>query len=123
MSSGATPEEWHYLVGLEVRGPVTLEQLSNLITAGTLAETVLVSSKDSARWRPAKEVFDQLPATWRLEQPLSPSPLNNHPSAFQSAGSRSLFGQIGDTLNQVAGTEKLESFSLHEMFSDTFQRR
>src|SRR5262245_27171492 len=50
-------QEWHYLVGMEVRGPVSLEQLSALIAAGSLADTVMVAAKDAPQWRPAAQVL------------------------------------------------------------------
>src|SRR4051812_11047318 len=117
MNSGPIPPEWYYLHGTEVRGPVSLEQLSSLVAAKTLSETVMVAAKGSAQWRPAGQVLNEY-RTARLVHPDLP-PLPN----ASATSSKSLLDQLGDTLSQVAGTEKLEGFSLQEMFSETFKRR
>src|SRR5581483_3595006 len=119
MNNESAKPEWHYIIGMEIRGPVSLEQLASLLSAGTITESVLVSAKDSAGWRPAGEVLDELRAG-RTARTGSP-PLAGRPAASEK--SKSLLDQIGETLNLVAGTEKLEGFSLQEMFSETFRER
>jgi RsiW-degrading membrane proteinase PrsW (M82 family) len=114
MNSEPTQPEWYYLVGVEVRGPVSLEQLSALVAGRTLSATVMAAAKGSAQWRPLGEVLNECRAT-RLSHPDLPP--------FPAKPPRSLLDQIGETISQVAGTEKLEGFSLHEMFSETFKKR
>jgi hypothetical protein len=120
MSSGEAQKGWHYLVGLEVRGPASLDQLSDLITAGTLADSAMISSEDAVRWRLAKEVLEERRNAEYRAPAASQSASDNH---IKGPKARTLFDRIGSTLNQVAGTEKLERFDLHEMFSETFQSR
>jgi protease PrsW len=117
MNSGPIPPEWYYLLGKEVRGPVSLAQLSNLMAARIVSETVMVASKGSSQWRPAGQVLNEYWIT-RLSHPDLPPQSNTPPAQTES-----FLDQIGDTLSQVAGTEKLEGFSLQGMFSETFKKR
>ncbi len=119
MNNEPAQQEWHYIIGMEIRGPVSLEQLAGLMTAGTVTDTAMVAAKGSTRWRPAGEVMREYNAG-RLAGANLP-PLPNSSSAGRP--SVSLLEQIGETLNRVAGTEKLEGFSLSEMFSETFRSR
>jgi RsiW-degrading membrane proteinase PrsW (M82 family) len=112
----STKQEWHYLAGAEMRGPISLEQLASLIAGGALAETVMIAPRNSGGWRPAGEVLNEL-RKFRLLQPTPPDNAGNRDP------SRTWLDQIGDTLSQMAGTEKLEGFSLAEMFSEIFQKR
>ena len=124
MNTEPSQPEWHYIVGLEIRGPVTLEQLAGLIANGTVPETVIIAAKQSAGWRPAGEVLHAARAEKISQSDLPPLP-NVGPGVASAAPktARSLLDQIGDTLNQMVGTEKLEKFSLGEIFSETFQKR
>lgn len=114
MNTGATQPEWYYLLGTEMRGPVSLEQLSALVAAQSVSPTVMIAAKGSGQWRPLGEVLNDYRTTRLSHSELPPLP---------STHSKSLLGQIGETLSHVAGTEKLEGFSLHEMFSETFKKR
>jgi RsiW-degrading membrane proteinase PrsW (M82 family) len=122
MSIETNKQEWHYLAGMEVRGPVSLEQLSALIAAGTLAESVMVTPKDLAEWRSAAQVLGELRDGQASPPPESPL-LSQGNGKQDSSLARNFLDRISDTLNHVAGTEKLEGFSLWEMFSETFQKR
>ncbi len=126
MSDECNRQEWHYLAGMEVRGPVSLEQLSALIAAGALSETIMVASKDAPQWRPASQVLREVqgPGADNSSPPrlAAPPPLERNPAANSSLA-QDLIDRLSDTLQHVAGTEKLEGFSLKEMFSETFQRR
>lgn len=117
MNPGMDQKEWHYLVGGEVRGPVSLNDVSTLLDAGTLAPDVMIASRESPRLRPAAEVLREARAEIASPPPTPPSAPAPLPTQ------RNLFDRIGETLNSVAGTEKLEGFSLHEMFSEIFTRR
>jgi RsiW-degrading membrane proteinase PrsW (M82 family) len=117
MSSGPTQVEWYYLQDTEVHGPVSLEQLSNLIASDAIPATTLVSTKGSKEWQSAGQVLNNYRAGRLVDPELPPLPNDS------SAPPKSFLDQIGETLNQVAGTEKLEGFSLREMFSETFKRR
>ncbi|MDB6017503.1 MAG: Membrane protein-like protein [Pedosphaera sp.] len=121
MSIAANNQEWHYLAGVEVRGPISLEQLSALIAAGTLAETTMIAAKDAPQWRPAAQVLEELRGGNGASSTGTPE-LDGKRKRGSSLA-EDLVYQIGITLNQVAGTEKLEGFSLKEMFSETFQKR
>ena len=114
MNPDMDEKEWHYLVGMEVRGPVSLDEISRLLASGGITADVMIASRTSPRLRPAVEVIQEVRAGAPAVAPPLPqtSPLQ-----------RNFLDQIGDTLNQVAGTEKLEGFSLQEMFSETFTRR
>jgi RsiW-degrading membrane proteinase PrsW (M82 family) len=114
MNPGMDQKEWHYLIGMEVRGPVSLNEISTLLEAGTIAPDVMIASRESPRLRPAAEVLQEA----RAGSAAAPPPL---PPA--APAQRNLLDRIGETLSSVAGTEKLEGFSLHEMFSETFTRR
>jgi protease PrsW len=122
MSDENNTQDWHYLAGMEVRGPVSLEHISRLIAAGTLPDTVLISSKDAPQWRPASSVVITVRAVAVPERPTPPPQLAGARPAGTSLA-EDLFYGISDTLQTVAGTEKLEGFSLKEMFSGIFQRR
>ncbi|MDB6109820.1 MAG: Membrane protein-like protein [Pedosphaera sp.] len=121
MSNETKNQDWHYLAGMEVRGPISLDQLATLIAAGTLSDTVMITPKDAAQWRTAAQVLGE------LQEGISPrsEPLRLPEGARKGDSSlaRDLLDHISDTLNHVAGTEKLEGFSLREMFSQTFQKR
>ena len=36
MNPGMDQKEWRYLVGMEVRGPVSLEEISSLLATGAI---------------------------------------------------------------------------------------
>jgi protease PrsW len=112
MNPGTDQQEWHYLIGMEVRGPVSLDEISRLLAAGTISADVMIASRESPRLRPAVEVLKEARAANSMAPPL-PTP----------ASRRNFLDEIGDRLSQMAGTEKLEGFNLHEMFSETFTRR
>lgn len=117
MNNESAKQEWHYIVGMEIRGPVSMQELAGLLTVGTLTDTAMVAAKGSTRWRPAGEVVREFRAGQVAGASLPPLP----DSAARP--SMSLLEQIGETLNRMAGTEKLEGFSLSEMFSETFRSR
>jgi RsiW-degrading membrane proteinase PrsW (M82 family) len=119
MSAENGKDDWHYLAGIEVRGPVTIEQLSGLVAAGTLPDATLVASKNSGQWRPVSEVFREQRQAKAAQSGLPPLPQ----SKDTPQPGRSILGQIGDTINQVTETEKLEGFSAREMFSDILKGR
>jgi RsiW-degrading membrane proteinase PrsW (M82 family) len=127
MNIDPTKTDWHYLVGTEVRGPVSLQQLDVLIAAGSVPATVMIASKESANWRPASEVRRELAATsMPAGLPPLPSGLPPLPADGTNAGepsARWILDKITDKLNEFTETEKLEGFSLGEMFSETFQKR
>ena len=116
MNSAPNQANWYYVVDLDVRGPVSLEQISGLIAQRTLSETTMIAPKGSSQWRTAGLVLEEYRKA-KLTFPDPPPPL---PDALPP---RNLLDQIGDTLSRVAGTEKLEGFSLKEMFSETFKKR
>src|ERR1700722_414862 len=113
MNPGMDEKDWHYLIGMEVHGPVSLNDISSLIAAGTVASDVMIASRESPRLRPAGEVLKEARSGSVVPPPLPQS----------SPAQRSLFDRIGEGLNSMADTEKLEGFSLQEMFSETFSRR
>ncbi len=113
MNPGMDQKDWHYLIGMEVHGPVSLNEISSLIGAGTIAPDVMIASRESPRLRSAGEVLKEARGEAVLP-PLLPQSL---------PAQRSLFDRIGESLNSMADTEKLEGFSLQEMFSETFSRR
>lgn len=128
MNSESSRQEWHYLNGLEVKGPVSLDQLAALIASGALPNGVMVANQTtSPQWRSAAEVI----AESLLRQNSSSAPPPNPPPSSASAANRKsgsslaedLLQRVSETLNEVAGTEKLEGFNLKEMFSETFQHR
>lgn len=114
MSAGTQQQQWHYLVGTDVRGPVTFEELSRLIASGSIPGSVLVATPGADRWQPAADIFRA--ASGGPPPPPPPPPPPDAPG-------KSFLDQIGDTINQVAGTEKLEGFKLGEVFSEAFTRR
>jgi protease PrsW len=113
MNPGMDEKEWHYLVGMEVRGPVSLDEISRLLASGGISADVMIASRASPRLRPATEVLQEA----RAGAAAVPPPLS------AERAERNFLDKIGDTLNSMAGTEKLEGFSLQEMFSETFSRR
>ena len=115
-------QAWHYLAGMEVRGPASIEELSAMIADGTLAETALIATRDAPAWRPAVQVFQALRGGAVASRPAAPPALTNGPNVESPLAQGILHG-LRRTLNRTAGTEKLEGFSLKEMFSQTFQRR
>lgn len=53
--------QWYYLVGSDTRGPVTQQQLIDLIRAGQAPPATLVAAAGWQQWQPANVVFtDQL---------------------------------------------------------------
>jgi len=116
MATDFKKEEWLYLEGVEVRGPVSLEQLATLIAAGTVKESVMVATKEAPQWRPAAQIL-------REQRPAATPVGGAKESKSTISLAEDLLRSIGNTLSQVAGTEKLEGFSLKEMFSETLQGR
>src|SRR5579859_7716694 len=104
MNPGMDQKDWHYLIGMEVHGPVSLNEISSLVAAGTIAPDVMIASRESPRLRSAAEVLKEARGEVTKPPPLP--------------AQRSLFDRIGESLNSVADTEKLEGFSLQEMFSE-----
>src|SRR5580698_5586424 len=113
MNPGMDEKDWHYLIGAEAHGPVSLNEIAGLIAAGTITPDVMIASRESPRSRPAAEVLREARGGPAVRPPLPQSP----------SAQRSLFDRIGESLNSMADTEKLEGFSLQEMFSETFSRR
>jgi protease PrsW len=125
MSIEGNRQEWHYLAGMEVRGPVSLDQLSAMIATGSLADSVMVTAKDAAQWRPASQVLREFGGSASAPQAVAAVSLTAPEVKRKSGASlaQDFLDRLSEMLNQVAGTEKLEGFSLKEMFSETFQHR
>jgi RsiW-degrading membrane proteinase PrsW (M82 family) len=77
----------------------------------------MVAQDNTSDWRPASEVLEGFPPMQDASQAVPP-----HRFSVLLLGEK-LLEKVTGTLNQVAGTEKLEGFSLREMFSETFQHR
>jgi protease PrsW len=71
--------QWYYLVGSDTRGPVTQQQLLDLIRAGQAPPATLVAAAGWQQWQPANTVFaDQLAAPVPAPAPVpvaSPVPV------------------------------------------------
>jgi RsiW-degrading membrane proteinase PrsW (M82 family) len=74
--------QWYYLVGSDTRGPVTQQQLIDLIRAGQAPPATLVAGAGWQQWQPANAVFaDQLSAPAPQPQPAAPTPVYQAPQA------------------------------------------
>ena len=119
MSLDPNQPNWLYLAGVEVKGPVSLNEISRLIVSGEVSGNILLSTREQPKWRPAPEVLREV-SGGPLPNPPSPSPTG---SGGTISLAEDLLHHIGETLTHVAGTEKLEGFSVQEMFSETFKHR
>ena len=68
--------QWYYLVGSDTRGPVTQQQLIDMIKAGQAPPATLVAGAGWQQWQPANAVFaDQFAAP----APVAPAPVVQQP--------------------------------------------
>jgi RsiW-degrading membrane proteinase PrsW (M82 family) len=95
-------EQWYYLQGSTPTGPVDTAALTHLIQTNQLAPAVLVARLGSPNWLSASEAFHMA------------SPALPHVGVIGSARSG---------IEKIAGTKKLQGFSLSEMFSEVFKHR
>ncbi len=122
MSPETNRADWHYFDGVEVRGPVSADELMALFASGAVPPDVMVANESAPEWRAANEVFEEFRAVSGVAQKHSLGGLDADQAALLSYFNRPLKKVLG-TLNQIAGTEKLEGFSVREMFSETFKHR
>jgi len=62
MSIMNNERDWHYLLGLEVRGPISLDELAALIASGALPRNVMIAGQTAREWHPADLVLGGLHA-------------------------------------------------------------
>src|ERR1700722_7160716 len=85
MNPGMDEKEWHYLVGMEVRGPVSLDEISRLLASGGITADVMIEVPRAPRLRPAGEVLKEVRAGTAVVPPPLPQ---------TTASQRNLLDQI-----------------------------
>jgi RsiW-degrading membrane proteinase PrsW (M82 family) len=93
--------KWYYAQADKTFGPFETPTLRQLATAGVITSETLVAKEGSSEWRALSQV--------ELEADLE-------------GANASLFSGIAGKVSQASGLERLEGFSLANLFSQVFKR-
>lgn len=79
--TAAPGDLWYYVVGKQPRGPVSAQQLREVVAAGMVQPDTLVCNAAWPEWRPARQVPGLFPAPGPVDAVAPPSPPLYPPSA------------------------------------------
>lgn len=115
---------WHYAKGGVTHGPVASAELKRLAATGGLSAQDLIWKEGMKEWRPAGDVQGLFPAATPAQQSHPPRGglTSSDIGAAMGPNASSTLTAIADRLSSATGVEKLDGFSLSEMFSETFSR-
>ena len=115
---------WHYAKNGVKFGPVTSTELKRLASSGNLAPSDLVWKDGMNEWRPAIDVQGLFEGKASKGQASSTQIPRGVADAVDAKGLRptGTILDMADRLSDATGVEKLDGFSLSEMFSETFSR-
>lgn len=85
-------EQWNYAESDQSKGPVSEDELIQLIQSGRLPRNTLVWTEGQADWQPASEIAGLLPAE------LAPSPSELLPPTLRTKGTPDDFAASGEQL-------------------------
>jgi RsiW-degrading membrane proteinase PrsW (M82 family) len=97
--------DYFYSVDGSTEGPFTFEEISKMVTGGNLPATVLVARAGAESWSGFMNVATQRVST----SPAAPKANAN------------LIENLAGKISQASGLEKLEGFSLKQLFSQVFR--
>ena len=115
---------WHYAKNGVKFGPVTSTELKRLASSGNLAPSDLVWKDGMNEWRPAIDVQGLFEGKASKGHASSTQIPRGVADAVNAKGLRptGTISDMADRLSDATGVEKLDGFSLSEMFSETFSR-
>ncbi len=115
---------WHYARNGVKFGPVTSTELKRLASSGNLSPGDLVWKDGMKEWRPASEIQGLFEGKTSKGQASSTQTPRGVADAVNAKGLRpaGTISDLADRLSNATGVEKLDGFSLSEMFSETFSR-
>lgn len=113
---------WYYIKNEQTQGPISFEQLVNLINAGLITKTTCVW--ESGKIRQLAGQTEQLAEFFDDDEPepsalpeFAPKPTNTKKSAPKKDDAG-----VMNTVLESTGLKHLDGFSLSDLFSETFKR-
>lgn len=113
---------WYYIKNEQMLGPISLEELVNLINAGRITKTTYVWESGKIRQLAGQteklaEFFDDDEPEPSALPEFAPKPTFTKKSAPKKDNER-----VMDTVLESTGLKHLDGFSLSDLFSETFKR-
>ncbi len=106
---------WYYIENGQRMGPVSFEEIVNLINQGSIKETTFVWQSGKMR-----QTAGMSPELLPYLRNATSAPTGNYSSVKQNAANVS--GSIFGKLKESTGVGQMEGFSFSEMFSEMFKK-
>lgn len=114
---------WYYIKNEQVLGPISLEELVNLINAGLITKSTYVW--ESGKMRQLAGEVEELAEFLQDDEP-APSEAQSKPlpqfTETKKVVSHKKDAGVLDSVVASTGLDNLKGFSLYELFSETFKR-
>lgn len=113
--------KWFYSDGEKVFGPLPEKAIRKLVANGNIGSAFFLTRTDNTDWRPVAECMPDAVYTGSSE--LSSPPFGCKTQEIDGAAippPPKFFEKISNHVTTAAGIEKLEGFSLRELFSEVF---